>query len=247
MATVKETIESGITPIKLEFSRVKLFESDEKILRSFITVNSLDLGTLGYRQYRFVARRTKVGNHLVKRHLLKLFQAMPDILEANPGLSAVTVPTYAKMLFTGELAGILVDLQSLYYEISPKRICIELSADILYEDLTLAREKIDELRELGYKVAICEVGDQFCPVFRLSELKFDYAFMDMYSTASLDKDSAERIAGSLVGYLHHLNAKVIAPALDCEAKIAGAKRIGVDGYTEDITDVIYGEGDGENE
>ena len=104
------------------------------------------------------------------------------------------------------------------------------------------KKKINELRALGVKVAICEVGDEFCPVFRLSEIKFDYAFMDVYSTSSLDGEDAERIAGSLVKYLHYLDAKVIAPGLDSEAKIAGAKGVGADGYTEDTDEPLYAEG-----
>jgi EAL domain-containing protein (putative c-di-GMP-specific phosphodiesterase class I) len=82
-------------------------------------------------------------------------------------------------------------------------------------------------------VAISEVGDCFCPVFRLSELDFDYAFMDVYSVKTLGDDSAERIAGSLAEYLHRINVKVIAPGLDTEEKVVAAKRVGVDGYTEE--------------
>jgi EAL domain-containing protein (putative c-di-GMP-specific phosphodiesterase class I) len=101
----------------------------------------------------------------------------------------------------------------------------------LYEDVAEARERIKELRELGVRVAVGEVGDEFCPVFRLAELPFDYAFMDEYATASLDRDDAERIAGSLVKYLHYLDVKVIAPELDNEDKISGAKTVECDGYT----------------
>ena len=233
MATVKETVESGIAPIVLEFSEVSFFESSAKLVRSFLTVNSLDLGVLGYGQYRFVARRTKVGNHLVRRHLEKLFRIIPDCIAARPEIECWTVPVYARLLADSELAQVLVDLISLYPEVTPSKICIELSADILYEDLTLAAEKIEEIRALGFKVAVCEVGDQFCPVFRLAELKLDYAFMDSYSTDSLATEAEERIAGSLVRYLHYLSVKVIAPGLTDESKIAGAKRIGADGYTVD--------------
>ena len=236
MATVQETLESNIVPITLEFSKVNFFESTEKIVRSFLTVNSLDLGVLGYAQYRFVARRTKVGNQLVKRHLEKLFRRIPDLLAEDPDILCFTVPVYARLLVNSELAAMLVDMISLYPEVPAQKICIELSADILYEDVKMASEKINELRTLGVKVAICEVGDEFCPVFRLSEIKFDYAFMDSYSTQTLTTDSADRVAGSLVGYLHHLDSKVIAPGLDADEKIADAKRIGVDGYT---TEVIF--------
>ena len=245
MVTVKETVESKIKPITLDFSEINFFESKAKMVRSFLTVNSLDLGVLGYAQYRFVARRTKVGDQLVRRHLEKLFRRIPELLEENPDILCFTVPVYARLLADSQLAAMLVDMISLYPEVPADKVCIELSADILYEDLKLASEKIDELRGLGVKVAICEVGDEFCPVFRLSEIKFDFAFMDTYSTASLGTDAAERVAGSLVGYLHHLHSKVIAPGLDTEEKIASAKLIGADGYTNEQLSEAYAEGGGE--
>ena len=242
MVTVKETVESGITPIVIDFSEVKFFEKDSKILRSFITVNSLDVGVLTYKQYRFVARRTKVGDRLVRRHLEKLFRVIPDALSKNPEIECFTVPVYARLLANSELAVMLIDMLSLYPEVPASKICIELSADILYENLKEASEKINELRKIGVKVAICEVGDEFCPVFRLSEIKFDYAFMDEYSTAELDGADADRIAGRLVKYLHYLDVLVVAPGLDTDKKIEGAKSIGADGYTAVSEEVLYTEG-----
>lgn len=241
MVTVQETVESGINPITLEFSDVTLFEGG-RIVRSFIVFNSLDLGVLSYGQYRFVARRTKLAGQIVRRHIEKLFRKIPEILSEEESVGCYTVPVYARLLMSGELATMLVDMISLYPEIPVGKICIELSADILYEDLKLAAEKIDELRELGVKVAVFEVGDEFCPVFRLSEIKFDYAFMDTYSVDSLGTDSAERVAGSLVNYLHHLKAKVIAPGLDTEERREVARRLGVDGYTEERIAEYYAEG-----
>ena len=242
MVTVKETVESGILPIVIDFSEVKFFERNSKIIRSFITVNSLDVGVLTYKQYRFVARRTKVGDRLVRRHLEKLFRLVPDALSENPEIDCFTVPVYARLLANSELAAMLIDLFSLYPEVPASKICIELSADILYENLKEASAKIKELRELGVKVAICEVGDEFCPVFRLSEIKFDYAFMDEYSTAALEGDDADRIAGSLVKYLHYLDVAVVAPGLDTKKKIENAKSIGADGYIAEGEEVFYEEG-----
>ena len=236
MASVNEILESGIEPITVDFSEVRFFENDKKIFRSFLTVNSLDLGVLGYPQYRFVARRTKVGNQLVERHLQKLLRLIPSLIESNPEIEVFTIPVYARLLSESVLASMLIDAISLYPEIPTGKICVELSADILYEDLAAMSVKIDELRALGVKVAICEIGDMFCPVFRLSEIKFDYAFMDSYSTASLDKNERDRVAGSLVRYLHYLDIPVIAPGLDSAEKISGARAVGVDGYTTDTSD-----------
>ena len=138
MVTVKETVESGIAPITLDFSEINFFESNSKVIRTFITVNSLDLGVLTYRQYRFVARRTKIGNRLVKRHLEKLFRVVPDILAEHPEIDCFTVPVYAKLLADNELEDMLREVVEQYPDVPLAKICIELSADILYEDLKAA-------------------------------------------------------------------------------------------------------------
>lgn len=240
---VKEAVESGVPPIQLDFAPVCFFGEKQSALRTLLTVNSLDLGVLGYGQYRFVARRTRQGDHLVKRHLEKLFRAIPGLLVAHPEVACFTVPVYARLLKAGVLASMLVETFTLFPEVPVHAVCIELSADILYEDLEEARIRLAELQDLGVKIAICEVGDEFCPVFRLSGLPFDYAFLDTYATASLDGPDAERIAGSLVNYLHYMNVRVVAPGLDTEEKIIGAERVGCDGYTrsEGGGEVITGE------
>lgn len=228
---VKETIESGIKPIVFDYEEVKLFGEDSSVVRSFMVINSLDLGTLTYKQYRFVARRTRQGNHMVERHIQKLIRMIPKLRERNPAIQCFTIPVYARLLKEGELARMLFDAFALYPEIPPECICIELSADILYENMEESKAGIEELRALGVKIAISEVGDEFCPVFRLSELEFDYAFLDEYAVETLDRDDRERVAKSLVKFLHFLDVKVIAPGLDSEAKIDGAKVVGCDGYT----------------
>ncbi len=237
---VEETVKSGITPIRIQYDVVNFFSdavgadahelSTRMLLRSFMVIESLDLGTLTYRQYRFVARRTKQGDHMIRRHIQKLFRAFTGITALAPNAECITVPVYARLLKDGLLASLLFDAFSLYPEVPPSKICIELSADILYEDMEESKKRIEELRSLGVKIAICEVGDEFCPVFRLSEIGFDYAFIDTYATASLDREDAERVAGSLVKFLHFLDVSVLAPDLDSEEKMRGAKYVGCDGF-----------------
>jgi EAL domain-containing protein (putative c-di-GMP-specific phosphodiesterase class I) len=228
---VDETLKSGIPPIVFDYQDVRFFASSNYLVRTAMVINSLDLGTLTPKEYRFVARRTKQGEHMVRRHIEKLVRLIPKLIEKDPAIECFTIPTYAKMLKGGALSGMLFDALTLYPETPPSKICIELSADILYEEMEEAVTRVAELREMGVKVAICEVGDEFCPVFRLASLPVDYAFIDEYATASLDREDAERVAGSLVKYLHYLDVKVIAPELDSEAKIAGAKAVECDGYT----------------
>ncbi len=236
---VNETVSSGITPLRLTYDRINYFAVNKYILRSFLVIDSLDLGTLTYREYRFVARRTKQGNELVKRHIEKLFRAYTEVVGDDGSLECITIPVYARLLKGGELAELLMEALADFPAVSPDKICIELSADILYEDMTEAKERIKVIRDMGFRIAICEAGDEFCPVFRLSELDFDYAFTDNFATETLATADDERVAGSLVKFLHLINVKVFAPGIHTDEARDGAKRLEFDGFGMEVAPALY--------
>lgn len=238
---VAQVIESGVEPITLQHEIVRFFDDSPRIYRTFLQINSLELGTLTYRQYRFVARRNKQGDQLVNAHITKLFRAIPQILSEQK-VRCFTIPVYAKLLRDGVLAKMLFEGFALFPKVPASMICVELSADILYEDVEAASAQIKELRELGVKVAIGEVGDEFCPVFRLSALPFEYAFLDAYATDRLLDENAEHTVGGLVDYLHALRVCVVAPALEGDTHTERARTLGCDGYTAAREEVTDGEG-----
>ena len=227
---IAQVVESGIQPITLHYDTVHFFDESPSIKRSFLQINSLDMGTLTYRQYRFLARRSKQGDALVRRHLHGLLRAIPKFSDKEKA-ALYTMPVYARTLQGGQLGEILFEGFSLFPKAAPNMVCMELSADLLYEDVALARERIDTLRSLGVKIAIGEVGDEFCPVFRLSALNFDYACLDEYSVEHLLDDNAEQSVGALIAYLHTLQVRVIAPELKRDEQIERARALGCDGYT----------------
>lgn len=227
---VEQTVASGVVPITLLYDAVRFFDEAPEMRRSFLQINSLELGTLTYRQYRFVARRTKQGEALVRRHLHGVLRAIPQMLQEQR-VSSICVPVYARTLQSGKLAELLFEAFTLFPQVDPAMVCVEISADILFEDVALARERIEDLHALGVKVAIGEMGDEFCPIFRLASFQFEYAFLDTYAIEHLLDDNAEQSVGALVAYLHTLQVRVIAPELTSEAQIDRARELGCDGYT----------------
>ena len=227
---VEQTVASGVMPITLLHDTVCFFDEAPEMKRSFLQINSLELGTLTYRQYRFVARRTKLGEALARRHLHGVLRAIPQMLQERR-LSMVCVPVYARTLQSGKLAELLFEAFTLFPQVDPNMVCVEISADILFEDVALAHERIAELHSLGVKVAIGELGDEFCPIFRLSSFQFEYAFLDSYAIEHLLDDHAEQGVGALIAYLHALQVRVIAPELTDAAQVDRARELGCDGYT----------------
>ncbi len=227
---VNQTVQSGIQPLQIVYDAIRFFDREEKILRTFLEVNSLDLGHLTYEQYRFVARRTKLGNELCQRHIEKVFREYPKLIQKK-GVSCITVPVYARFLLAGDLSGVLFDALAYFEGVSASKICIEISADILYEDMQTVKARIEEIAKMGFKIAVCEVGDEFCPVFRLAEIPFDYAFVDKFVVDSLQSAEAERVAGGIVKFLQFVGVKTIAPNIEKRKEVALAQTLGFDGYS----------------
>ena len=236
---VRETLESGITPLTFDYQNVVFFGKETGILRTTMVLHSPDVGTLTYREYRFVARRTRPGLHMVKRHVEKLLRLIPKVTEQYPNIECFTVPVFPRMIRDGELIRILYDAFAMSPAVHPSQVCIEVSADILYEDTETVRARLEEIRELGVKVAINEVGDEYCPFFKLSSLPFDMIFLDGYATDILESYEAEQVMGGLIQYLKSFGVPVIAPELETDAQLAAAKLLECDGYSLSPTATIY--------
>ena len=228
---VYDTLESGIIPLTFDYRNVVFFGKETSVVRTLMVLHSLDVGTLTFSEYRFVARRTRQGIHWVKRHVEKLLRLIPKFLEKYPQIECFTLPVFPRMIRDGDLTSILYDAFALYPAVRPSQVCIEVSADILYEETDTVKARLEEIRALGVKVAISEVGDEFCPFFKLNQLPFDMILLDSFATEILDRPNAEQLLGGLIQYLRSFGVPVIAPELETDAQISNAKLLECDGYS----------------
>ena len=220
---------SGIEPLVFDFEEVKLFDSDKILLRTFLVVNSLELGVLTMKQYRFVARRTAVGDDMVARHIHKLFYKLPELMNSMPQVSLFTVPVYPRMLKNKSIADMIMRELAKYPEVDLSRFGLEISSDILYEELDDLVPELEKCRELGVKLIVSEVGDPFCPVLRLKKLPFDMAFLDTAALHLSEDDPA--LPESLVFMLKSLKLSAYATDLSDDSLIETAEAIGCAGYS----------------
>ncbi len=223
------TVKSGVLPITVEYKSHRIFETKRTVLRSSLIINSLELGVLTYNEYRFVAARNKKGDELTKRHIEKLFKAYRETTAENPEADMITFKVFTKTLVSGALSAMLFELFKKNPDVNASRICVEISADVLFEELSPIKEKIKELRDMGVKIAISELGEEFSPVFRLSELDFDIAFADALKPSSFDEEEISTAAASLPELLHRMKAAVILPFELSDKALKRAIDAGYDG------------------
>ena len=227
---ISRTLESGIEPLTLSYEPIKQFSSDKEYVRVTMTVNSLELGVLGLDEYRFVARRSNQGDRLIKRQLEKTFLAIPEKLKENPSIAAFILPVYGRMLKNRTIHSIIFDTMVKYPEVSPDKICVEISSDILYEDLEDLTEEIKSIKGLGVRLAVGEVGDPFCPLMRLSKLPFDMALVTSEIYEELENDN-EEVVGGLTKILHSMGMSVHLQKVPDEIDLALIEKLEFDGYS----------------
>ncbi len=227
----KMVLESGIVPLRLVSERLVHFDDDRRIRRTSLWLESLDLGVLTPAQYRFVARRSKRGDELVERHIAKVFVDFPAL--AGEDVACVTLPAFPRVLLNGALSKMLFAAFAAYPSISPAKIGVELSADILFEDQDEVKRRLKDLKQTGVKLLISEVGEEFCPTMRMAELPFDYALADAFVFA--DGDEGRR-AGGLAALMHLYGVEVFASAGD-ETTVARARAAGFDGYLTEVSEL----------
>ena len=227
---VNQVIESGVKPIVLDMQRVIDFSNEIKGVRTSLVVKSLSLGTLTANEYRYVARRTAQGSKLVERNVEKLFCFYEDIKAENKGAEFYSISVYARSLLDGQLYGVLTEYLKKYPKVEPEKICLELSADILFEDLTEYKKQIETIKQLGVKIALCEVGEEFCPFYRISEINADFVFLDGYTLSCLNDESKE---AQVLGVMNIITARPIKVYGSCvrEEDLPLLERLGADGFT----------------
>ncbi len=229
---VQKTVDCGAAPLELAYEMVQGFESQKVILRSLLNINSLELGRLAPKQYRVVAGRGKQGADLLTRQIEKVFEAYEELAKRFPTLDCVTVPVLPRTLMEGAATRIFSEFER-NAVMPPTYICLEISADVLFEDIESVKQRLKELKDLNVKIAFYDLGDEFCPILRLKELPFDLAFADRYALCSLGDES--EAARALAEQVHLYGAKLYAPLIE-QDKISAVRLAGYDGYSFELND-----------
>lgn len=227
---VEQVIDSGVKPVVLDAQRVVNFSNETEGIRTSLVIKSLELGVLTANQYRIVARRTEQGSRLVERNIEKLFYFYQALKKEFASAKFFTVSVYARALLNGVLLQMLEGFFRQYPYVDAGTICLELSADILFEDIFTYKKELDKVKQLGVKIALCEVGQEFCPLLRLGEIDYDLVFLDDYFISSLNDESKTNEINGVMSIINNRPTKIYASCVAQEI-VPLLETIDADGYT----------------
>ena len=130
----------------------------------------------------------------------------------------------------GELKRALLAQLAKYPNVDATKIALEMSADILFENMEEFGKELAEIKDLGFKIALCEVGSEFCPLLRLNEIPYDIVFLDGYVPNSIEQDGREQEMQALMNIITTRPVKIYGSCVSQE-QIPLLEKLGADGYT----------------
>lgn len=103
--------------------------------------------------------------------------------------------------------------------IPAERVVIELTEHVPIHDYELMRQAVDHYRDMGFQVALDDLGAGHSSLRHWSELRPDFVKLDRHFIAGIDRDPAKReFLGSILGVARSLDCKLIAEGVETAAE-----------------------------
>lgn len=112
--------------------------------------------------------------------------------------------------------------------LSPERIVIELTENSPFFDFSSVRAALTDYRNLGFNVAIDDLGEGFASFRLWSELRPEYVKADMHFVQGIDRDSLKlQFLRSIQQIAETCRSHIIAEGIETEGELAVIRDLGI--------------------
>lgn len=151
-------------------------------------------------------------------------QIARTIAESPPERGVVFVNLHLLDLFDKQLSSMFAPLTKV-----ANRVVLEITERTSLEGQADVRFRVQELRELGFKIAIDDLGGGHARMGTFSPLDFDFVKLDMSLVRDMDKHPMkQRLVKSIVELCREHQTKVIGEGVETEAEIEALIELGCD-------------------
>ena len=148
--------------------------------------------------------------------LQRLFDQLGQLLRANPQLY-ISVNLAACDVMVPRIGEVIARLLALH-RVSAHQIAFEVTERGLV-DVTVARDNLQSLRDMGHQVLIDDFGTGYCSLAYLQTLPVDCLKIDKAFVDALGHDAASSgVAPHIIRMAHALQLKVIAEGIEHESQ-----------------------------
>ncbi|MBQ2840998.1 MAG: EAL domain-containing protein [Oscillospiraceae bacterium] len=106
------------------------------------------------------------------------------------------------------------------YEFDRSKLIIEITEDSIEKNLDVARHNIIRAKELGFRIALDDIGGGYTSLISLCEYKIDMVKIDREVLLLSNEERGRKLFLGIISLIHKLNLKVVCEGVETEEQNA---------------------------
>jgi len=102
------------------------------------------------------------------------------------------------------------------YEFDRSKLIMEITEDAIEKNLDVARNNIIKAKELGFRIALDDIGSGYTSLISLGEYPIDIVKIDREVLLLSEKESGKKLFFGIISLIHNLNLKVVCEGVETE-------------------------------
>ena len=102
------------------------------------------------------------------------------------------------------------------YEFDRSKLIMEITEDSIEKNLDVARNNIIKAKELGFHIALDDIGSGYTSLISLGEYPIDIVKIDREVLLLSEKESGKKLFWGIISLMHNLNLKVVCEGVETE-------------------------------
>ena len=102
------------------------------------------------------------------------------------------------------------------YKFDRSRLIVEITEDAMEKNLDIARSNVAKMKELGFRIALDDVGSGYTSLFSLCEYPIDIVKIDREILLRSEKEDRKNLFLGVISLMQNLNLKVVCEGVETE-------------------------------
>ena len=102
------------------------------------------------------------------------------------------------------------------YDFDRSKLIMEITEDAIEKNLDIARDNIIKVKELGFRIALDDIGTGYTSLISLGEYPIDIVKIDREVLLLSEKESGKKLFLGIISLIHNLNLKVVCEGVETE-------------------------------
>lgn len=102
------------------------------------------------------------------------------------------------------------------YDFDRRNLVIEITEDSIEKNLNVARDNILRVKELGFSIALDDIGSGYTSLVSLCEYPIDIVKVDREILLLANEERGKKLFSGIISLAHYLNLKVVCEGVETE-------------------------------